>query len=246
MEKTAYIRAGILGLASALFTMPVSATIMNVLENAGMSSASVSASKIAAPGSILDDNVTNMAMQGFDEAQGVVMTVAYSTDGGGSILAGSLVDSHMIFLYSAGSGSLWHFDVTWSFDGIIIGVMSDQPGVLEAASTNELGSPTTLYPTTGATEPPADPGALPGAGFGVFKGFGARGIEGNNGPFGPFPKDGYLISLDGRSITVGMSVTEPGDWLRVVTRRVPEPTTVLLLGLGLLAIGFRQVRKARR
>ena len=201
---------------------------------------------IAAPGSILDDNVTNMAMQGFDEAQGVVTTVAYSTDGGGSILAGSLVDSHMIFLNSA-SGSLSHFDVTWSFDGIIIGVMSDQPGNLEAASTNELGAPGTLYPTTGSTENPGpvDPGALPGAGFGIFMGFGARGIEGNNGPFGPFPNDGYLISLDGRSITVGMSVSEPGDWLRVVTRRVPEPTTMLLLGLGLFAIGFRQVKKAR-
>lgn len=50
--------------------------------------------------------------------------------------------------------------------------------------------------------------------------------------------DSYTVS--GNTITVSMNVTEPGDWIRVVT--APEPSTILLLGLGLvgLAIGLRK------
>jgi hypothetical protein len=40
------------------------------------------------------------------------------------------------------------------------------------------------------------------------------------------------------SINVGMLVTEPGDWIRVVTeaQSVPEPSTMLLLGLGIIGV----------
>ena len=63
---------------------------------------------IAPPFHVLDNIVTNTGMQGFDEAQEVVTTVAHTTDSG-VIPAGALVDSHMIFLNSEGSAFLPHF-----------------------------------------------------------------------------------------------------------------------------------------
>ncbi len=183
---------------------------------------------IAAPTDILDDIVTNSGMQGFDEAQGVVTTVAYGIDGGGVIAVGSRVDSHMIFLNSDGTVMLTHFGVTWTFDGLIIGVMSDSGGALEAASTLELGNPATNYTATFVGSGPAAP-------------FPARGLEGNNGT--GLGGDGYLVS--GNTIRVGMFVTEPGDWIRVVTARVPEPTAVALVGLGLAGLGFAKRRQKR-
>ena len=107
------------------------------------SSLGVAPAIIAAPLNILDDNVVNEGMQGFDEAQGVLTSVAHAIDGGGFIAAGSLVDSHMIFLNNRGQAGLVHNEVTWSFDGTIIGVMSDVDGNLEAASSFELGNPST-------------------------------------------------------------------------------------------------------
>ncbi len=182
---------------------------------------SFSAEIIPAPQDALDDDVENSAMQGFNEAQGVLTSVAHGIDGGGSIAAGTLVDSHMIFLNSTGTTAIGHFDVTWTFDGAILGVMSNQSGTLEAASTFELGNPATNY-TVGA-------GAAP---------FSARGLEGIGNPSSG---DGYTIL--GNTITVGMYTNEPGDWIRVVTNPVPVPGAFLLGSLGL---GFASWRLKRR
>lgn len=174
---------------------------------------------IAAPPHALDDITTNTGMQGFDEAQGVLTTVAHATDSG-SIAAGTLVDSHMIFLNSAGSATLRHYDVVWTFDNPIIGVMSDIGGNLEAASTFELGAPGTNYTVT-FPGPPASGPAAP---------FPNRGLE-------AYPQDWYTV-LTPYTLEVNMYVTEPGDWMRVVTQ-VPVPGAFLLGMLGLSVAGVK-------
>ena len=38
------------------------------------------------------------------------------------------------------------------------------------------------------------------------------------------------------TLTVSMFVAQPGDWIRVVTHSVPEPSTLLLLSMGLAGL----------
>jgi len=168
---------------------------------------------ISAPTDALDDFVTNTGMQGFNEAQGVVTTVAHLIDGGGSIPIGTLVDSHMIFLNSLGLDAINHSGVVWTFDNPIIGVMSDINGQLEADSTFWLGAGSTNY-TVG------DDGQAPP--------FLYRGMEGG---------DSYTL-LTANTLKVRMGVTEPGDWIRVVTV-VPVPGAVLLGMIGLSVAGVK-------
>lgn len=192
------------------------------------SSAGTAPEIIGAPSDILDDIIINTGMQGFDEAQGVTTSVAHAIDGGGFIPAGTVVDSHMIFLNSEGTGLLSHLSVEWTFDGVILGIMSDSGGTLEAASTFELGNPATNYTVTSGGSGPAAP-------------FTARGLESNNGT-GLGPNDGYAL-LNPTTLRVGMRVTEPGDWIRVVTATaIPEPSTLALFAIGLAGLGFAGCR----
>ncbi len=183
--------------------------IINVTETEGNSSMNANAAIISAPNHILEDNTFNRAMQGFNEAQSIFTTAAHAIDGGNFIAAGSNVSSHMIFLNSPGNARLSHTGVQWTFDGIIIGVMSDSGGFLEASSSYELGNPLTNYTNTFG-------------GSGAAAPFGARGLENN---------DSYIV--DGNTITVNMTVTEPGDWIRVITISEPHILTVITLALGI-------------
>lgn len=120
---------------------------------------------ILAPASVEDDapGAENTNQQAFNEQQGVLLAAAVDVDGG-SIPAGTWVNSHMIFLNTA-SGSASDLDKVWTFDGPVLGVMSDRGGALEAASSSILGASGTTYP---------------GA-------FGLRGLEGNG-------NDGYVVA----------------------------------------------------
>lgn len=197
-------------LAAGLWAAPADATLIGV--SGGNSSAGTAPAIIAAPSDVLNGTVANSGMQGFNEVHKYTTLESYKMDGG-VLGAGSYVDSHMIFLNKADdvAGTLTHSSVTWTFDGLILGVMSDSTGSFEAASTPELGNPATNYPAAG---------------------FAARGLEGG---------DSYSVS--GNMITVTMQVTQPGDWIRVVTQ-APEPGTLAIFGVGLAGLGIARRRRA--
>jgi hypothetical protein len=157
----------------------------------------------APPPDVTDICVSNWFQQGFNEKQQVTTTKAWSVDGGGTIPQGTTyVNSHMIFLNDPGIPvkTMSHSNVVWTFDFPIIGVMSDSGGNFEAASTPDFGAAATNYtnfPTACGSIPPSDRAAP----------FAARGLEG---------ADQY--SVLGNTLTLSMTVTQPGDWIRVLTR----------------------------
>ena len=100
---------------------------------------------IDAPPSVYDDAFFAHGMRGFDERQGVVLRDKLLVDGG-SIAAGTVVDSHLIFLSPFPDHPTRHVTVTWRFSGPVLGVMSDTHCSLQMRSDPLLGKPGTQYP----------------------------------------------------------------------------------------------------
>lgn len=109
------------------------------------SSRGEAAAVIAAPASVHDDAFFADAMRGFDERQGVVLRKRLLVDGG-SIAAGTAVDSHLIFLSPYPDHPTRHVAVSWRFSGPVLGVMSDTHCELQRHSDALLGNPGTRYP----------------------------------------------------------------------------------------------------
>jgi len=203
--------------ALALAT-PASAALVSV--SGPLSSAGAAAAIIAAPADVGNDGAGALGMLGFDERQGVTLGAALAVDGG-FIASGSVVDSHMIFLNRPDKANIaithgtTASPVEWTFSGAILGVMSDNGGTLEDASNGILGALSTSYP-------------------GAFTN---RGFESANPDF-------YTI-LSANTLGVGMLVSQPGDWIRVVTATpVPLPAAGWMLFAGLGALGFLSRRRA--
>lgn len=191
------------GLATLMATTPASALLVGGPDIIG------------APASVFDDAIgggaENDHQQAFNEVQGYTLLADLAIDGG-IITAGTTVNSHMVFLNSAGNTRITDNGVEWTFNGAILGVMSDIHGVSEGLSNAFLGNPGTLYPGS----------------------FNNRGMENNN--------DGYVML--GNMLTVNMLVTEPGDWIRVVTA-VPLPAAFPLYAAGIALLGFMGWRRRK-
>ena len=211
-----------------------------VSTNGSLSDQGVAAAIIAAPGDVTDDAAANQAIQAFDEVIGYTLLGALNVDGGSVGYAGLRVDSHMIFLNSRstntsggcpgspaciehGAGQNQNA-ASFTFDGQILGVMSNSNGSLEVATSAFLGAVGTLYPNAP---------------------FSARGMEGGSPWTAGTSNDWYRVAGD--TIRLGMRVTEPGDWIRVVTvSAVPVPASMLLMGTALVGFGGFAARRKRK
>ena len=171
--------------------------------------------EIIAAVSVQEDSPTNTLQQGFNEKQGVTLGSALTVDGG-TIAAGTKVDSHLIFLNSAGNARI-ETEARWTFNGTILGVMSDSIGQLMKDSNPTLAAFNDYFTTGSALT------------------FNAAGLEGN---------DGYS-GVGTNTLSLSMLVTEPGDWIRVVTvSQVPVPAALWLFAPALLGfLGLRRKSK---
>ncbi len=192
------------------FIFLLSALLLSAQAHAALVSVT-GAGEIIAAVSVQEDSPTNTQQQGFNEQQGVLLTSDVNVDGG-VVTAGTRVDSQLIFLNSQGD-TLIDTNASWTFDGVIVGVMSDRNGTLMTAS-DSLFAAFNDYFTTGTSAP-----------------FGAQGLEG---------ADAYTVS--GNTLDLRMLVTEPGDWIRVLTvSEVPVPAALFLFAPALL--GFLGLRR---
>ena len=212
------IRFLVIALVFSLTAIPAQATLISVSGPNSLRGAA--AAIIAAPSDVNDGAANNLAQQGFDEIQNFVLFADIAVDGG-TIPTGTTISSHMIFLNnSAADGKTLneHIGVMWTFNGNVLGVMSDYTGSEEVATSSVLGAAGTAYPV--AT-------------------FNARGMEIDDS----YSFLGSILTVNMRIRQPGdwIRVITASD------TRVPEPATALLLVgglLGLLGLARYRARKA--
>jgi len=226
IQKGLVLAAGA-AIASVLSATSASALLVSVSTNTA--NTGDQAEILAPPPSqVMDATEYNTAQQGFDEQQYYLLTEDLQLDGAVTIAAGTTVHSHMIFLNRENDSSpnhIAHNNVEWTFSHEVLGVMSDTNGSLEGASSPFLGATGVRYPT-----------AFTPGGAGVNgEIFDFRGMEGGG--------DGYSL-INPYVLSVSMYVTQPGDWIRVITA-VPLPAALPLYGAGVALLGFMGWRRRK-
>ena len=202
---------------AVLIAAPAQATLVSV--NGVVSLRGDTAAIIAAPADVTDgaSGANALGQRGFNEVQNFLLPMDITLDGGVVILAGTVISSHMIFLNNSDADSQIlnrHLGVEWTFDGNILGVMSDYDGNLETATSSFLGAPGTIYPATG---------------------FQARGIE---------TDDSYSFLLNVLTFNSNIRQPGDWiRVITVAGPAVPEPATALLLGGGMLGLLRRRASR---
>jgi hypothetical protein len=192
-----------------------SALLMSFQAQAAIVSVSGDGEHVLAGFTVHEDTPTNTLQQGFNEKQSHILTKDITHDGG-VISKGTRVDSHLIFLNTKGKKPAVDTTAKWTFSGDVIGVMSDYIGQFLKDSNSELSNFNNFT-------------------IGKSLTFNAAGLEGNF--------DGYVIT--GNMLDLKMRVTEPGDWIRVITvSEVPVPAALWLFAPALMGfLGLRRKSK---
>ncbi|MDJ0772794.1 MAG: PEP-CTERM sorting domain-containing protein [Mastigocoleus sp. MO_167.B18] len=181
------------GIMLGMAASPAQAAILGVSEGGTI---------IDAPESTLPNATVSDKMQGFNEKQNIFLEDDLAVKGS-FIQAGTLVNSHMIFLDSEQSSFLRKENIKWTFDGEILGIMSDSGGNLENASQSLLGLEDTTYNK-----------------------FGARGLEG--GDSYSIKGEELILTMQVTSPGDWIRVVT-----RATPESVPEPTSMLgLFAIG--------------
>ncbi|MDD1651391.1 MAG: hypothetical protein LUO80_13530, partial [Methylococcaceae bacterium] len=187
------------------------------------SSSGIAPQIIAAPVDTRNNATPFSGQVGFDEKQGVVLLSSLTIDGGGTIAAGVRVNSHMIYLERLRG--------------------EGQPAVVRHHDVEWTfdGPVLGVMSSQGGGREAASRSVL-GLDGTAYAQFSNRGMESN---------DGYTI--DGSTLTVNMRVTEPGDWIRVVTlapdvrtESVPENGGWLLGAISVLSMAALRRRLGRK
>lgn len=224
MKMHLWIRSGLLTFLVSLVAGPATATIINATNavdisgfplGMDVSDGSAYGSAPSGPGEgarYFTESTRDLSGVGFNVVNPMDATLygPGHTSNPGSYGPGTVGQSHYIFwdpIQAPPSG--FHTSV-FDFDAPIIAILWSGVGL--ADTDLSLG--------------------LAGVSYGGA--FPARGLEDHPG----VPQDSIVLSAGGTTLTFDARAGTPGDWFRVVTAvsTVPEPSSVLLTGLGLMGL----------